>query len=324
MDVRARQIGNNAEVWFQVPEPRGSKPKQQLGRAELVRITYPPGVEAPPDPDAFRRRGELVAQKEGAPLPSGVRIGLVDDSLDQLPGAGTGYTLRYAVRIRDYRGRSSPLVVGEDLVPATPAPAPRSLRAEPTADGVRLTWQAPEGEGPFQYNVYRSQPDGPPAGSPLNSSPLTGTEFLDESAATGSSYVYVVRVALADGPPYREGWTCDPLELVAEDRFAPASPQGLVAVQEGKAVRLFWNPNSERDLGGYRVYRRVNGGPWTRLDPPVVEQPLYLDADVEVGQRLAYRIAAIDRAVPPNEGEPSAAVELDLLDEPVETPGAEP
>lgn len=320
--VAARQVGQIVEVRFGVPGARGARPAQQPARAELVRVGYGAGVEAPADPDAFRRRGEVVAVVEGDPLPSGTRLTLTDRSLAQRPDGGVGHTLRYAVRVRDRRGRPSPLVLAKDLVPLDPAPAPSGLRAEPTADGVRLSWEAPPGPGPFRYNVYRSPPDGPHAESPLNENPLGDTEYLDSGVTAGERLAYTVRVALSDGLPYREGESAAPCEVLTEDRFAPEPPQGLVAVQEGRAVRLFWNPNRERDLAGYRLYRRVDAGPWARIGPDPVERPLHLDEDVREGQRLAYRVSAIDRATPVNESEPSSLVEVEVLSEPAAPGGA--
>ena len=132
--------------------------------------------------------------------------------------------------------------------------------------------------------------------------------------------VYIVRVVLEEGSPLRESADSASYAVVAEDRFAPAPPQGLVVVQEGEAVRLFWNPNRERDLKGYRVYRRVDEGEWSQVGPEVVEQSLFLDRDVQVDRRLHYRVTSLDRADPPNESGPSESVELVVLAEPSTKP----
>jgi hypothetical protein len=314
--VRARQIGDRVVVSFTVPEPRGDKPARQPVRAELIRVAYEPGFEPPADPGVFRRRGEQVNFAEGDPLTSGERLRLVDHRLDSAKGGWIGSTLRYAVRVRDRRGRSSPLVMTRDVVPIAPAPAPLRLQAEPTADGVRLFWERPSAEGQFKYNVYRSDLERPPAESPLNSQPLDVTEYLDSTVTVGERYIYSVRVAMADSLPYREGESSGPLETLAEDRFPPAAPEGLVAVQEASAVRLFWNPNKERDLAGYRVYRRTGGGDWLLIGSDPVEKSDYLDEEVTVGQILSYRVTAVDKADPPNESPLSDSVELELLAEP--------
>jgi hypothetical protein len=45
------------------------------------------------------------------------------------------------------------------------------------------------------------------------------------------------------------------------NRFQPAAPTGFVAGRNGAfGVELEWNPTSERDVSGYRVYRYSGGG----------------------------------------------------------------
>ena len=157
---------------------------------------------------------------------------------------------------------------------------------------------------------------------------MATTDYLDTTVVTGETYTYFARVVLADGRPYREGQDSETITLVAADLFAPGAPHGLVAVQEGTAVRLFWDPNAERDLRGYRVYRqRVEGpetGDWMPVGPDPVDAALFLDDDVRVGQRWLYRVTAVDRAAPPNESLPSDHVDVEVLVEPGELEGARP
>ncbi len=325
--VTVRQVGDRILARFDVPGPRGDRPSQQPVRAELVRVEYPPGVAAPAGPEAFRRRGEVVASLDGNPLQPGSRPTLVDGSV-ALAGADSavGSTLRYGVRVRDRRGRPSPLVVATDLVPIVPPPPPRDLSAVATAEGVRLSWSAPAvpgGEGGARFNVYRGPAGGAVAEQPLNPAPVPAAEFLDTSVETGQAYRYLVRAVGADGTPYRESADSPAVEVRAVDLFPPAAPTGLVAVQEGLAVRLFWNPNQERDLAGYRVYRRPDGGAWTEIGPDPVRDTLYLDRDVRIGAALTYRVTAIDAATPPNESTPSAEVRVVLAPEPTRGSGTE-
>jgi hypothetical protein len=97
-----------------------------------------------------------------------------------------------------------------------------------------------------------------------------------------------------------------------------------VAVLVGPAVRLFWDPNPERDVMGYRVYRSRAAGAWERVGPDPVERSSYLDEDVAIGERLVYRVSAVDRAAPPNEGPQSDPVEVEILSEPPPLEGDEP
>ncbi len=312
-DVTARQEGDAAVAAFTAPQPRGEKPSQTPMRAELVRVEYRPGLHPPPDAGAFRRRGTVVATFAEGPIKPGARIQIKDPSIAQLEGGGVGWTLRYGVRVLDRRGRPSPLVVATDLVPVAPPPPPRGLRGEATADGVRLTWSPPTPEGEYKFNVYRAAAGEPWGERPLNNAPLRSPEYLDPDIVPGHSYRYEVRTAAADELPYRESSSSEPCSVLAQDVFPPTSPTGLIAVQEGAAVRLFWNPGAEKDLAGYRLYRKVGEGEWARVGPEIMKEPTFLDTDVHPGQHLGYRVTAVDRAG--NESTPSAQVELDVAEE---------
>ncbi len=322
--VEARQIGDDVRVLFTLSQPRGQKPSQVASQAELLRVDCPADPAPPPDPDAFRRRGKVVGTIDVNGVAAGTRLDFEDLGIGGLSLGGAGRILRYGVRIRDRKGRLSPLVVAADLAPVPAPPAPEGLSAEVTADGVRLSWRAPVGEGPFHFNVYRSLAgDGAPE-RPRQPEPIAGTEFLDSDVEPGKSYSYVIRTVAVAGMPFRESATSPQVTIVAEDRFAPARPAGLVAVQEGNAVRLFWHPGSEKDLSGYRVYRREDEGIWERVGSDPIDRPLYLDTDVRAGRRLSYRVTAVDRATPPNESDRSEPAEIDVALEPATSGGGTP
>ena len=173
----------------------------------------------------------------------------------------------------------------------------------------------------MQYNLYRARPGEPVPERPIHVRPLTEAEYLDIDVAIGSRYVYYVRLILAAGLPSRESSSSPGLEVLVADRFAPEVPEALVAVQEGLAVRLFWRPNRDRDLAGYRVYRKVDEGPERQIGRDPLDQPTLLDEDVTVGQRLTYRVTAVDRATPANESDRSEAVTVVIQAEPEDAEG---
>jgi hypothetical protein len=273
-----------------------------------------------PDPDVFRRRGEVVTRLAGDPLEAASRVWIEDGRLAELPDDGRGWTLRYGVRLSDVRGRDALLALAEDLVPLAVVTPPRGLVAEPTAGGVRLAWDPPDSATEHRYNVYRAPAGEPWPDRPLNERPLAATGHLDTTVATGRRYRYEVRVALAEGPPSRESAPSEARELIAEDRFPPSAPRGLVAVQEGAAVRLFWDPNPEVDLAGYRLFRRDPEGAWRAVGPEVLRDNTWLDTATPVGVTFAYRVTALDTGQPPNESAPSAEREVEI----VALPGALP
>jgi hypothetical protein len=314
--VEARQLGDRVEVALTVPKPRGSEAAQTVRTTEILRVAYPKGRPAPAEPDAFRVRGEVVATVDADYAKPGARIVIADPALGQLADRGIGWTLRYGVRVKDQRGRPSPLVVAKDLTTVPPVPPPKALTAQPSADGVRLAWQAPDGAEPASYNVYRGPVDGQLPERPLNVQPLNTREDLDATAEPGKSYRYAVRAVAAAGLPYRESASSNEVVVDASDRFAPGSPEGLVAVQEGAAVRLLWNPGVEVDLDGYRVYRQLGEAGWLPVGAGLVKQPSFVDTGVAPGTLARYRVTAVDRAQPPNESAPSSVVELRVAADP--------
>lgn len=319
--VEARQIGDRVEIALTVPQPRGHEPSQTVHRTEILRVAYPGGRTPPVEPDALRVRGDVVVSVEDDQSKPGDRIVIADPTVSQLADGGIGWTLRYGVRVRDRRGRPSPLVVAKDLATVPPVSAPRALSGQASADGVRLTWEAPDGAPSATYNVYRGPVDGKPSERPLNVQPLSSRDELDASVEAGKTYRYVVRAVAAEGPPYRESASSNELVVDASDRFAPAAPSGLVAVQEGPGVRLLWNPGSETDLEGYRIYRKFGEAAFERIGGDIVRQPSFLDSDVAPGTLATYRVTAVDRAVPTNESAPSAEVQLRVVADPGAAPG---
>ena len=319
-DVESRQVGDRVEVALSIPRPRGHDPSQAVQRTEILRVAYPRGRTAPQEPDAFRVRGDVVASVVSEFAKPGDRLVIADPTFPRLADGGIGWTLRYGVRVRDRRGRPSSLVVAKDLTTVPPVAAPRALTGEATADGVRLAWEAPESVTAPTYNVYRGLRDGVLSERPLNVAPLSSREDLDAAVEMGKSYRYVVRTVAAPGLPYRESDSSNVAVVDASDRFPPAPPSGLVAVQEGTGVRLLWNPGPEKDLDGYHVYRKSGGGGFVAIGGAIVRQPSFLDPDVVPGTVATYRVTAIDRAVPPNESGPSSEVELRVAADPGAAP----
>jgi hypothetical protein len=283
-----------------------------MARVELIRVVYDSEAPPPPTPDAFRRRGERVRVEHADPFTPGAVLAMRDPTVEALDRKGVSQTLRYAVRVLDRRGRPSSWVAAPDLVLLAAAHPPVELMAEPTAAGVRLVWSGAAESG---YNLYRSTADG--AQMLLNDLPIRAQEYLDEDARIGQLYTYRVRALLAEGRPRRESADSAAAIVTAVDRFPPQPPQGLVAVQEGNNVRLFWDPSPERDVTGYRVFRSLDGADFVRIGPDPLERPLYLDTAVRSGQRVRYRVTAVDGAVPPNESGHEETPPLTLIDEPV-------
>ena len=78
--------------------------------------------------------------------------------------------------------------------------------------------------------------------------------------------------------------------------LAIEAPNGLVVFAGDKSVVLHWNPNSDANLAGYKVYRSLNsGGPFVAQNSSVLTAPGFCDLSVGVvnGQTNYYQVTAV-------------------------------
>lgn len=204
--------------------------------------------------------------------------------------------------------------------------APAGAAAAPASESEALLPARPIGlQAPgFAYNVYELRlpassggggpsapvPEAPstPVGVRLTKTPLADLKYTDQTIEWGTERCFEVRtvetfdkVAVESGPAQRK---CTGTFV---DTFPPAAPKGLTAVPTDGAVNLIWEPNNEKDLAGYLLFRAVPpGGALERLTPTPVQDTTFEDR-VPSGVRHVYTVRAIDKAG--NVSPPSTPVE---------------
>jgi hypothetical protein len=150
---------------------------------------------------------------------------------------------------------------------------------------------------------------------------------VDTTAAMGDTYTYAAQrvraVTIGNRNLEIASQTSAPVTLVMRDTFPPKPPTGLATIPGNTPpdpavpgtkpqpyIDLSWEPNSEADLAGYRVYRqlaRPDGspqGPLARLTALPIPVPAYRDVAVRPGQGYIYTVTAVDATG--NESAPSA------------------
>lgn len=244
-------------------------------------------------PDNARVEGNLYAYRD-------------DDD-----GRGLAYGQRYEYRLvaRDVRGYQSPPsnAVRVDLRIA-PSP-PGDLRAREGEGRVDLAWSAPttrvDGEplGPVRgYNIYRGEEAGTFPGAPVNPQPVTQPRYTDAGLANDKTYFYVVRVVDNEAPPWQESGNSNMAAATPRDVTPPFPPRGLQAAATRGEVALIWDPNDERDLAGYHVYRsEVRRTAYRRLTDRPIQDTTFSDRTVARATTYYYVITAVDNAATPNE-----------------------
>jgi len=73
-------------------------------------------------------------------------------------------------------------------------------------------------------------------------------------------------------------------------------PSGLVAIEGDRKVYLEWNPNLEKDLVGYLVYRRATGEKkFKKITPKPITKTEFVDKNLENGKQFEYMVTAVVR-----------------------------
>jgi hypothetical protein len=233
---------------------------------------------------------------------------------DQLPAPvlrdDPAAELFYAVSVLNKGGRSAGLS-NKVAVPAVIAlPPPSDFRAQPTADGILLSWtgntqSTTTPQLSHLYRVYRRE-EGTHADTLAGEMPLGSLRtylLLDHSFEWEKTYVYrvtVVDLIHVEGRPETqfEGDDSPPLRVFAHDVFPPAVPSGLQAVFSGAGPQPFidlnWAPDTEIDLAGYNIYRHETGTPQQKVNSELIKPPAFRDANVESGHTYFYSVSAVD------------------------------
>jgi penicillin-binding protein len=123
------------------------------------------------------------------------------------------------------------------------------------------------------------------------------------SASSRKSLSYYLPTDASQSAPSK----IDPRE---DDGAAPASPTNIaVEVLEGKA-RITFTPSGPSDVAGYRLYRSLNGAPFTKVEAsvPTGEDPKFVNF-ISASQSYRYYVTAVD--VAGNESNPSSMVSPD-------------
>ncbi len=314
--VRVHQVGGTLAVWFRQPTTHDDgTPLEPDARLEVMLATEVPagGGRAIENSPALAwsipaSKWPLYEMDGGLEVPlslDGIAKGL---GLEGGAGSLKGRSLSFIVQVVEGKRRRSPVSRVRTHGVCVPPPAPALSSGRLREEGLHILWPAPlsgGGEEPDgRFNIYRRPAGGKHTGVPLNESPLNRRDYFDGTAAENVPYFYTVRSV---GEPGCESEDGPVVEATYADLFPPERPEGLAAVAEQGSIRLFWRPNREQDLRGYRVYRAEGTSGAPRLvSPDLLTTTTFTDGDAASGVVYSYAVTALDDAVPPNESVYSA------------------
>ncbi len=148
--------------------------------------------------------------------------------------------------------------------------APADFKANNTASGVELSWNAVNDAK--EYAVWRRLAS---ETTYTEIARITTTSFKDTSAAAGQTYRYTIKAV--NGQILSSGST--PIELVVLRTLS--APTGLSASNTGSGVKLTWS--TLKNATGYYVYRRPAGSSDTFTQIGKTTTTEYIDSTVTSG-----------------------------------------
>ncbi|MGH9585597.1 MAG: fibronectin type III domain-containing protein [Acidobacteriaceae bacterium] len=245
---------------------------------------------------------------------------------DKLPAALSSGPLRpliYTIELENESGRSAgpsnPAITAAGSAP----PQILNLSAHAQPDGIVLTWTPTGATETIRIQRALISNEAAAAAKKTSKSPaqpflaakqmvpyqqtleFTGPDegrALDPDASLDHTYTYLLqRIEKAS----IEGRTIEvasapgaSITINARDLFPPATPSGLEAVADSEAhsIDLSWQPDTEPDLAGYRIYRRAAGSAAApaRIGA-VAAGPSFRDTTAQPGRSYQYSVTAVDR-----------------------------
>ena len=299
------QRGNQVILSWRMPArnaPAGSV--QHIARVDVYRLAEPLSAPLTMSEEEFAARSVIIASLPVTDADFGLKTMSYRDTLEF---AGQPVRLRYSIRFANASGQRAAFSNFFLIEPAARvASAPTSLSATVAQEAITLTWTAPtqnvDGSTPANvlgYNVYRS-PSALEAGTLLNRTPIAQTNFADRTFEFTKEYFYFVRaVSVGTGGGPVESLESPIVAVRPVDTFAPSAPASITIAATPTTISLFFPPNPEPDVAGYRIYRTTDPNQpkaeWEQLTRDLQTANTYVDTRVESGKTYYYYITATDK-----------------------------
>ena len=160
----------------------------------------------------------------------------------------------------------------------TPA-APTITRLSNTSKGVSVTWN--KIAGVYGYRLYQKTSNGW-----KRIKDTTATSFTDSAVSANQTKTYTIRCIDKNGKTVSgfnsKGWS---------KKYTAATPKITKLTNRSKGVSVTWNKIA--GVYGYRLYRKYNGGSWTKVKDTTSTS--FTDSGAKKGKKVIYTVRCIDR-----------------------------
>lgn len=195
-----------------------------------------------------------------------------------------GQRVEFKVRTQSLKGKWSDWSPSVALDIVEPVVAPARVKADPHPEGVRLSWEVPEGHS---VTVRRKGAD-----AWGEAATVSEREWIDKTIKAGQQAAYVLE-AIHPGGARSEA--SPEITAAARDIFPPSPPTGLTAVAGIGTIELAWDRGPEPDVAGYRVFRATGDAPPAPIGE-LTRAASFSDREVKAGVTYRYTVSSVDES----------------------------
>ena len=161
----------------------------------------------------------------------------------------------------------------------TPA-APTVSKLDITKGGIKLSWN--KIAGVYGYRLYYKTS----SGGWKRFKDTTATSFTDSGVSPNRTETYTIRCIDKNGKTVSgfnsKGWS---------KKYTPVAPTITRLSNTSKGVSVTWNKIA--GVYGYRLYRKYDGGSWTKVKDTTSTS--FTDSGAKKGKKVTYTVRCIDR-----------------------------
>lgn len=159
-------------------------------------------------------------------------------------------------------------------------PTPQITGLANTTGGIKISWN--KVDGAYGYRLYYK----PASGGWKRFKDTTATSFTDSGVSPNRTETYTIRCIDKNGNTvsgfYSRGWS---------KKYTPVAPTITRLSNTSKGVSVTWNKIA--GVYGYRLYRKYDGGSWTRVKDTTSTS--FTDSGAKKGKKVTYTVRCIDR-----------------------------
>ena len=160
----------------------------------------------------------------------------------------------------------------------TPA-APTVSKLDITTGGIKLSWN--KIAGVYGYRIYQKTSNGW-----KRIKDTTATSYTDSAVSANQTKTYTIRCIDKKGKTISgynsKGWS---------KKYTAATPKITKLKNTSKGVSVTWNKVA--GVYGYRLYRKYDGGSWTKVKDTTSTS--FTDSGAKKGKKVTYTVRCIDR-----------------------------